>query len=254
MDLQLEGKRALVTGATRGIGRAIAERLLSEGCAVSICARRKDEVEAAVAALSAGGRKAIGRAVDVADRDALVTWVTDSADQLGGIDILVANASGLATSVAPEEFRKGFDVDVMHTVNAYTAARPFLERSGSGAIVAIASISGVEDFGYAESAYGAMKAALMFYMKSLSGKVAKKGIRANVVSPGPIEFPGGYWEEVSQKDPKQYKEVCARNAMGRMGRPEEIASAVAFLASPAASYITGANLVVDGGHTRRIQS
>ena len=254
MDLQLRGRKAFVTGSTRGIGRAIAEKFAEEGCSVAICARSADQVAAAAKALEAKGAKVFARVVDVADPRALEAWVTDGARALGGLDIFVANASGLAASVSPEEFRKGFDIDVMQVVTGVGAAVPMLEKSDAAAVVAIASISGVEDYGYSESAYGAMKAALLFYMKSLSRKVAKKGIRVNAVSPGPIYFEGGFWHDVERNDPEVFRSVLEQNPMRRMGKPEEIANVAAFLASPMASYVTGANVVVDGGHTRRIQN
>ena len=254
MDLQLRGRKAFVTGSTRGIGRAIAEKFAEEGCSVAICARSADQVAAAAKALEAKGAKVFARVVDVADPRALEAWVTDGARALGGLDIFVANASGLAASVSPEEFRKGFDIDVMQVVTGVGAAVPILEKSDAAAVVAIASISGVEDYGYSESAYGAMKAALLFYVKSLSRKVAKKGIRVNAVSPGPIYFEGGFWHDVERNDPEVFRSVLEQNPMRRMGKPEEIANVAAFLASPMASYVTGANVVVDGGHTRRIQN
>lgn len=254
MNLQLTGRKAFITGATRGIGRAITERFAAEGCAVAICSRNAGQVNEAAGILRAGGAKVFARAVDVADPRALEAWINDGAAELGGLDILVANASGLAAKVTPEEFRKGFDIDVMQLVTGAGAALPFLEKSGAGAIIAIASISGVEDYGYSESAYGAMKAALLFYMKSLSRKVGKKGIRVNAVSPGPIYFEGGFWQDVERNQPDVFRSVIEENAMGRMGKPEEIANVVAFLASAQASYVNGANFVVDGGHTRRIQN
>jgi NAD(P)-dependent dehydrogenase (short-subunit alcohol dehydrogenase family) len=254
MDLQLKGRKAFITGSTRGIGRAIADRLAEEGCAVAVCARRTEEVEDAVKTLTAKGVAAYGRAIDVADPEALRSWIADGAARLGGVDVFVANASGLAAGTSPEEFRKGFDIDVMHMVNGVDAALPMLEASAAGSVVTIASISGVEDYGYSEAAYGAMKAALLFYMKSLSGKLGKKGIRVNAVSPGPIYFEGGFWHDVERNDPKLFASVIEKNPLRRMGSPEEIANVVAFLASPLASYVSGANYVVDGGHTRRIQN
>jgi NAD(P)-dependent dehydrogenase (short-subunit alcohol dehydrogenase family) len=254
MDLQLKGRKVFVTGSTRGIGLAIAERFVAEGASVAICARKAEQVTETARALEARGAKVFARSFDVADPRALQTWIADGAQALGGLDVFVANASGLAANTTPAEFKKGFDIDLMHMVTGATAALPLLEKSDAAAIITIASISGVEDYGYSEAAYGAMKAALLFYMKSLSRKIGKKGIRVNAVSPGPIYFPGGFWQEVERNSPEVFKEVVEENASRRMGRPEEIANVVAFLASPQASYVNGANYVVDGGHTRRIQN
>ncbi len=249
MDLKLAGKRALVTGATRGIGRAIAGQLAAEGARVSICARNAGDVEAAVKA----DGLAYGQACDVARPKALEDWITASAKALGGIDILVANASALAAGATPEAFKDAYQVDLMHTVNAATVALPWLEQSASGAIVAIASISGVEDYGYDEAAYGTMKAALLYYMKTLSGELAPRGIRANVVSPGTTYFKDGFWHHMEIEDPAAFRHAMDNNPMGRMATPEDIANAVCFLSGEAASFITGVNLVVDGGYTKRVQ-
>ena len=250
MDLGLRGRRVFITGASRGIGRAIAERFAAEGAALAICARSAAQIEEAARALKAKGAQVFARGVDVAK--ALAAWIREGAAALGGLDVFVANASALAPTSTPDDFRKGFDIDVMQMVTGADAALPLLEKSGHGAIVAIASISGVQDYGYGESAYGAMKAALLFYMKSLSRKLGRKGIRVNAVSPGPIYFDGGFWQDVERNEPDVYRAVVEENAMRRMGKPEEIANVVAFLASSQASYVNGANIVVDGGHTRRI--
>ena len=255
MDLQLTGKKALVTGSTRGIGLAIAERLALEGADVAICARSGDAVKDAVKALESKGGKAWGRAVDVKDPAALRSWVESAAAALGGVDILVANASALSFGLSIEAFQSAFDVDLIHTVTAVEAVMPHLERSRAGSIVAIGSIGGVEDSelnAYTEVSYGAIKAALHFYIKSLARTVAPKGIRANVVSPGSTFFDGGAWDRIKSEQPEHFRNAVAMIPMGRMARPEEIANVVAFTASPAASYVTGANLVVDGAFTRRI--
>lgn len=254
MELGLKGKRALVTGGTRGIGRAIAERLAEEGADVAICARKADEVAAAIQSLKRYKTRVSGAAVDVRDAAALQTWVAEAGKAMGGIDIVVANASGLAASAAPEEFRKAFEVDLMHTVNLVDAARPMLEQARAGAVIAIASISGVEDYGYPEVAYGALKAALLYYVKSLAGELAPLGIRVNAVSPGPIYFTGGFWHDVELRQPELYKATVQRGPLGRLGRPEEVADVVAFLAGTRASFVTGANIVVDGGYTKRVQN
>lgn len=254
MNLGLTGKRALITGGTRGIGRAIAFGLAAEGVDVAICARHAEAVAATVAELQAKGVRAAGRALDVADGAKLTGWVTAAATEFGGLDILVANTSAMAEGFGEADFRRAFDVDILHTVNAVTAALPYLEKSPGAAIIAISSISGSEDYGYAGVSYGAMKAALLFYMKSLARHVAPKGIRANVVSPGTTYFTDGFWHGVEVNDPKGFAETIAENPMGRMATPQEIANAVVFLASRAASFVAGANLVVDGTLTKRIQN
>ena len=252
MGLGLKGRKVFITGSTRGIGRAIAERFVAEGCAVAICSRNASQVDEAARALKAKGATVFARSLDVADPKALAAWINDGATELGGLDVFVANASALAPTSTPEDFRKGFDIDVMQMVTGADAALPWLKKSDAGSIVAIASISGVQDYGHGESAYGAMKAALLFYTKSLSRKFGRKGIRVNAVSPGPIYFDGGFWQDVERNQPDVYREVVEENALRRMGKPEEIANVVAFLASAEASYVNGANIVVDGGHTRRI--
>jgi NAD(P)-dependent dehydrogenase (short-subunit alcohol dehydrogenase family) len=253
MDLELRGLRACITGSTRGIGRAIAERLAAEGCAVGLCGRKPTEVDGAVAAIGKTGAKAWGRAIDVADATALKGWIEDAAAALGGLDILVANASALASGGTAAAYRTAFETDLLHTLNAVEAARPFLDRSKAAAVVAIASISGVEDYGWEESAYGTMKAGLLYAMKSLANHLAPKGIRVNVVSPGTIYFKGGVWERTEKGDPAGFKAALDANPMGRMGRPEEIADAVAFLVSRRASFVAGANMVVDGAFTKRVR-
>jgi 3-oxoacyl-[acyl-carrier protein] reductase len=255
MDLQLAGMRALVTGSTRGIGRAIAERLASEGADVAICARDGNAVKDTVAALQAKGVKAWGASVDVTDPAALRAWVERAQTALGGIDIVVANASALSFGLSLESFRAAFDIDLMHTVEIVEAAMPYLEQSRAGSIVAIGSIGGIEDTelnAYSEVSYGAMKAALHFYIKSLARAVAPKGIRANVVSPGATYFEGGAWQQIEREQPEVFRNAIALSPMGRMARPEEIANVVAFTVSPMASYLSGTNVVVDGAFTRRI--
>ena len=253
MDLNLKGKRALVTGGTRGIGRAIAFGLAAEGADVAICARDAKAVAATVDGLKATGVNAFGQPLDVVDGPKLKTFVDAAANHFGGLDIVVCNTSAMAEGFDEVSFRKAFDVDILHTLNAVTAALPHLEKSKAGAIIAISSISGSEDYGYSGVSYGAMKAALLFYMKSLARHVAPMGIRANVVSPGTTYFKGGFWHDVEVNDPKGFATTLAENPMGRMATPEEIANAVVFLASPAASFVAGSNLVVDGTLTRRVQ-
>ena len=252
MDLGLKGKKAVVTGATKGIGRAIAETLAGEGASVGICARNAEEVTQAIAALAAKGVRATGHAVDVADGAALKGFVETVAAELGGIDIVIANVSALAIASDEAGWKSGFEVDLMHSVRLVTAAMPWLEKSEAGAIVAISSVSGRE-IDFAAGPYGAFKAALIHYTQGLAFQLASKNIRANTVSPGNTYFEGGVWEKIKHGNRELYDTALKLNPTGRMGTPQEMANAVVFLASPAASFITGTNLVVDGALTRGVQ-
>ena len=252
MDLGLKGLKAVVTGGTKGIGRSIAQTLAAEGVHVAICARNADEVATAVAELSASGVTVFGRAVDVADGPGLAAWVKDAAAALGGIDIVVANVSALAIAADEAAWQRGFEVDMMGTVRLVNAAMPWLESSAKPAIVTISSVSGRE-IDFASGPYGAFKAAIVHYTQGLAYHLAGKGIRANSVSPGNTYFPGGVWSQIEQGNPDFFKMALGMNPTGRMGTPQEMANAVVFLASPAASFITGTNLVVDGALTKGVQ-
>ena len=252
MDLHLNGLNALVTGGTKGIGRAIAHTLSAEGANVAFCARNPEGVQAAMPELSGLGGKVFGEAVDVGDGPALKAWVARAAASLGGIDIVVANVSALAIANDEAGWQRGFEVDMMGTVRLVDAAMPWLEKSAHAAIVTIASVSGRE-IDFAAGPYGAFKAAIVHYTQGLAFHLAGKRIRANSVSPGNTYFEGGVWNQIEVGNPKLYAEALALNPTGRMGTPQEMANAAVFLASPAASFITGTNLVVDGALTRGVQ-
>ncbi|MCP5432894.1 MAG: SDR family oxidoreductase [Alphaproteobacteria bacterium] len=251
MDLGLKGLKAIVLGGTRGIGRAIADTLAGEGTHVAVCARNGEEVAAALEALSARGVKAFGASVDIADGAALKAWIGTAIESLGGLDILVSNASALAIGTAEDAFAKGFAIDLMGFERAMEAAVPALKTSGKGSVVVISSISGVEVSG--PNAYSSIKAAQIPLVKGYALALAKDNVRVNAVSPGTIYFEGGVWGMAKIHFPKAYEDALARNPMGRMGSPQEVANAACFLASPAASFVSGANFIVDGAYTRRVQ-
>jgi 3-oxoacyl-[acyl-carrier protein] reductase len=252
MDLQLKGRKAIITGGSKGIGRASADLLAEEGCSVAICARTAGEVDAAVAELKGKGVKAFGQSVDVRDKAALEGWVKKAADQLGGVDIAVANVSALDMDRGEVAWKNEFEIDMMHTVRTVEAALPFLEKSDAGSIVVISSVSGLE-FDFTSPAYGTFKAALTHYASRMASTLAPKHIRVNTVSPGNTYFDGGIWQHIEKNMPDLFKTALAKNPWGRMATDKEVANAVAFLASPRASFITGVNLVVDGALTNRIQ-
>jgi 3-oxoacyl-[acyl-carrier protein] reductase len=251
MDLQLSGKRVLVTGGTRGIGRAIVEAFLAEGATVGFCARNPDEVAATEDALHERG-SVTGATVDVGDGNGLASWVEKSAEAFGGLDVVVANVSALGIPDTEENWQLSLNVDLMHTVRLVRAAMPYLERSTAASIIAISSVSGRES-DFASGPYGTAKTAIIGYIHGLAMQLADKGIRANTVSPGNTYFEGGVWASIESGDPDFFKTAVELNPTGHMGTPEEIASPVVFLASPQARRVSGTNLVVDGALTRGIQ-
>jgi 3-oxoacyl-[acyl-carrier protein] reductase len=251
MDLQLKGKKAVITGGSRGIGRAIAETLADEGCDVAICARTEEGVNEAVEALKAKGVNAFGQAVDVGDGDALKAWIEASADALGGIDVLVSNVSG-GQPPGEEGWKSIFGHDILGAVRCVEAATPYLAKDGGGSIIMISTTAALEKF-MAAGPYNALKAALIQYSGALSQDLAPQGIRVNAISPGPIFIEGGAWDNIKQHMTPFYEATLADIPLGRMGKAEEVAAQVALLASPRGGFTTGTNVVIDGGLTKRIQ-
>lgn len=251
MDLRLKGMKGIVTGGTGGLGRAAAEALADEGCHVAVCARGEAGVRETVSSLESRGVTAFGRALDVAAEGDLESWVDDAADALGGLDIVVANVSALAQGSDEDAWRRSFDVDLMHSVRAVDAALPHLRESDAGAIVLVSSVSARHPLSV--GAYGAAKSALNHYGKSLAVELAAEGIRANVLSPGTIYVEDGFWGGMERDNPDVFEHALSSNPMGRMGEPEEVGRAIAFLASPVASFISGTNLLVDGALTPGVQ-
>lgn len=254
MDLGLKGRNAVVLGGTRGIGRAIADTLAGEGAGVAVCARNGEQVANTVAELKNRGVRATGASVDITDGAALASWIAGAARELGSIDMLFSNAGAMAQGGDPASWEQNFRLDVLGAVNAFEAARPFLEASGENngdaAFIIISSISAAQADN--ASSYGPIKAALVHMAKGLARQYAGKKIRVNVVSPGTVYFKGGVWNMVEQNMPQRYQDTLKRNPTGRMATPQEIANAAIFLASPASSFTTGSNLIVDGAISNRV--
>jgi NAD(P)-dependent dehydrogenase (short-subunit alcohol dehydrogenase family) len=241
-------------GGTKGIGRVIVRSFLEEGATVHFCSRTKADVEAANSKLATDfpNAKAIGSAVDISNQDEVAKWVSSSADQSGGIDVLVSNVSALAIPDTPESWQASFQTDLLALHTMVQTAIPYLEKS-KGNIVAISSVSGRDIDFTTPGPYGPVKAAVIHYTASLARKLASKGVRANTCSPGNIYIEDGVWGGVEKNMPELFKSQMALNPMGRMGKPEEIANTVLFLASEKASFVSGANFVVDGALCNGVQ-
>jgi 3-oxoacyl-[acyl-carrier protein] reductase len=252
MDLGLSGKKAVITGSTRGIGRAIANLLADEGVDLAICSRNQEDVDSTIADLSAKGVKVTGAVVDVADKESYQNWIASVGEELGGIDIFVPNVSAGGGAMGDEGWQNNLTIDVLGTTRGIEAAMPFLEKSDAASIVVISSTAGVETF-MGPQPYNALKGALVIHAKQLSQALAPQGIRVNCVSPGPIYIEGGAWNYIKDNMTELYEATLNEIPRGSYGTAEEVANTVAFVASPAASLITGVNLVADGGFTKRVQ-
>ncbi len=246
MTSRFAGTRVLVAGASRGIGRAIAEAFAAEGAALAICARGAEGVTEAAASLKRHGRTVVAEPCDLANGDQIDHWVATSIAALGGVDVLVSNASAAAMGSGDAAWQANFMVDVLGAVRLTRAAEAALTQSSQASVLYISSISGLGPSTRAP-AYAAAKAALNNLTQSQALDLAPKRIRVNAILPGSIEFPGGSWEQRRTSDPALYNQVLARVPWGRMGTVEEIAQPALFLASSAAQWITGQTLAIDGG-------
>jgi len=249
MDLGLAGKRALVTGATKGIGRAIAEVLLAEGASVAICARNEEEVQNALAELGEGGT-AVGGALDASDTRALETWVATSIDALGGVDIYVHNTSAKPQK-ALDDWIKNYEVDLKALVAGVAASRSALAEGG-GSLISIGTTAVAEHFASGSGSYSAFKAAVTNWTLGQAQVLGAEGIRCNVVSPGPVWVEGGDWDVISSAKPDFFEATRQAHPRGELGTVSDVASVVAFLAGDVSRHINGANVTVDGGFLKRV--
>lgn len=247
MKIDLSGRRALVAGASRGIGLAIAESFAAAGADVALCARQASALEAAAASLRGSGRRVSARSCDLARAGEVRAWVEAAAQELGGIDILVNNASGFGRSDDEADWERSVQIDLMAPVRASRAALPWLEKQG-GSIIHISSIAGL-GASVRTPPYGAVKAAVMEYTQTQAAALAGKRIRVNCIAPGSIYFEGGLWEANRLDNPALYERTLAAIPGGRYGTPEEIANVATFLASDRASWVTGQTIAVDGGQS-----
>jgi 3-oxoacyl-[acyl-carrier protein] reductase len=246
MAFDFRGRRVVVAGGSRGIGRSVALAFAQAGAGVSVCARGADGIARVRGELAAYGRPVHAATCDLGDAGAIARYIGEAAAALGGIDVLINNASGFGLKNDDASWAASVSVDLMATVRASEAALPYLKQSSSAAIVNTSSISALRPSARTP-AYGAAKAAVVHYTQSHAVTLAPARIRVNSVAPGSIEFPGGMWEARKTAEPALYQRILSGIPFGRLGRPEEVANAVLFLASDDASWITGQTLVVDGG-------
>ena len=251
MDLGLRGKKVIINGGSRGIGRAALEMYAQEGCDIAFFSRDQKRVDDTVTKLKQSGVKVFGDAFDMNDMDAYQVWLKDAVEKLGGCDIFIHNASSSGAQ-GTMDWELSFKLDMMGAVLGCQTLEAALEASGAGSVLLMSSTAAVETFIYPQ-AFNAIKSAVITYGKQLSQLWAAKKIRVNMISPGPVEYPGGNWAAIKEQVPDLYNKTLSEMPLGRFGAPDDVARSILFLTSPAASYISGTNLIIDGGYTKRVQ-
>ena len=251
MDLKLKGRKVILTGGSRGTGRAALEIFAAEGADVGFFSRNQQQVDEAIASMARHGGKVVGKVGDLNDLESYPALLTSIADELGGCDIFIPSASASGSKLA-QDWDACFKMDIIGTVKGCEAMQPYLEKSDAASVIIMASIAATEMF-VAPQAFNAIKGALLTYSGQLSQAWGPLGIRVNAVSPGPVWFEGGNWDDVKKGAPEFYTAFEQATALKRMGLVDDIANAMVFLSSPLSGWTTGTNLVIDGGYTKRVQ-
>lgn len=245
MELGIRGKNVVITGGSLGLGRAMALALAAEGANVAICARSHPALDSTLRELQQHGVTAMAECCDIADEEALGSFLDQVHARLGGVDILICNASAMGTDDSREGWRRSIDLDLMSTVQAVRQVSPWMQQAGGGSIILLSSIAALRGAG--APTYVTAKAALISYAKAMALQLAPHGIRVNSIAPGSIEFPGGIWDRARQDQPLRYQSTLKRIPSGRFGRPEDVAGVAVFLASQQSRWVTGTCIPVDGG-------
>jgi 3-oxoacyl-[acyl-carrier protein] reductase len=249
MDLNLKGKKVIISGGTKGIGRETVLSFAKEGATISLCARNQEDIDNIVKEVDALGGKGYGTSVDLYDQDAFLAWIKNSAEEMGGVDIFISNVTG-GTALGMEAWtawKEFYDVDLMCAVKGFETALPYLQDSKDASALFVSSTAAVEHFAPSPPGFMALKAALITHAKTLAHHHGKDGIRVNTVSPGPIYVKGGAWEFVENKMPELYTSTLTQIPLGRMGDASEVGNLITFISSPLGSFMSGGNYIVDGG-------
>ena len=252
MDLGLNGLKAILVGANGGIGRKVAHALVAEGCHVAVCGRSQAKVDKIIGELTPSGVTVYAEALDVTDTAAVPAFVNQAAQALGGCDIFISFTSANLGEDSDAGWEAVMNADILPMRRGIEAAKPYLLKSVAGSIICMSSTGAVEEF-MGVQPYNALKAAVMVYSAGLAQSLAGQGVRANCITPGPVMTEDGPWAHIKEHMTEFYDGIMAQIPMGRMTTGEELAKAIVFVASPACKAMTGANIVVDGGFTKRVQ-